>query len=108
MTREMKDSGIKWVHEIPQSWNVIKGKYLFTNKKQVVGAKVEEYGLEHPSQNPKNKQVMETKHCIKYSLGYCSKTGKKLAEPIFLVDEKGQKYKLSFDCKNCRMKVHYP
>lgn len=43
MTREMKDSGIKWVHEIPKSWNVIKGKYLFTNKKQVVGAKVEEY-----------------------------------------------------------------
>ena len=72
------------------------------------GAKVEEYGLEHPSQNTKNKQVMETKHCIKYSLGYCSKTGKKLTEPIFLVDEKGQKYKLSFDCKNCRMKVHYP
>ncbi|MBQ6855347.1 MAG: restriction endonuclease subunit S [Alphaproteobacteria bacterium] len=43
MTREMKDSGIEWVHEIPKSWNVIKGKYLFTNKKQVVGAKVEEY-----------------------------------------------------------------
>lgn len=43
MTREMKDSGIKWVHEIPKSWNVITGKYLFTNKKQVVGAKVEEY-----------------------------------------------------------------
>ena len=41
--REMKDSGIGWVHEIPIDWNVIKGKYLFTNDKMLVGAKVEEY-----------------------------------------------------------------
>ena len=41
--REMKDSGIGWVHEIPIDWNVIRGKYLFTNDKMLVGAKVEEY-----------------------------------------------------------------
>ena len=43
MTREMKDSGIKWVHDIPKSWNVTRGKYLFVNKKEVVGAKVDEF-----------------------------------------------------------------
>lgn len=43
MMREMKDSGIKWVHDIPKSWNVTRGKYLFINKKEVVGAKVDEF-----------------------------------------------------------------
>lgn len=41
--REMKDSGIGWVHEIPIDWDVIRGKYLFSNDKMLVGAKVEEY-----------------------------------------------------------------
>lgn len=41
--REMKDSGIGWVHSIPITWNVVRGKYVFNNGKQVVGAKVEEY-----------------------------------------------------------------
>ena len=41
--RKMKDSGIGWVREIPIDWDVIKGKYLFTNDKMLVGAKVEKY-----------------------------------------------------------------
>lgn len=40
---EMKYSGIGWVHNIPSHWNVIRGKYVFTNNKYVVGSKVEEY-----------------------------------------------------------------
>lgn len=41
--REMKDSGIGWVHEIPNNWTVVKGKYIFNIKKQVVGARVDDY-----------------------------------------------------------------
>lgn len=41
--REMKDSGIGWVGEIPADWNVIDGKYVFSNNKRRVGAKVEEF-----------------------------------------------------------------
>lgn len=41
--RPMKDSGIGWVHQIPACWDTIKGKYVFTNDKVVVGAKVEDY-----------------------------------------------------------------
>ena len=26
--REMKDSGIEWIKEIPKAWNIVKGKYL--------------------------------------------------------------------------------
>lgn len=43
MTIKMKDSGIGWVHDIPEHWEVLKGKYLFTSSKEVVGARVEEY-----------------------------------------------------------------
>ena len=41
---------------------------------------------------------MRTKHCLKYAFDMC-KSPKKL----FLVDEKGKKYPLNFDCKNCEM-----
>ena len=30
MAREMKDSGIEWIGEIPAEWKVIKFKYLFS------------------------------------------------------------------------------
>lgn len=43
MAREMKDSGIGWVHEIPNNWNIVRGKYLFSSQKKVVGTKVENY-----------------------------------------------------------------
>ncbi len=72
------------------------------------GATCLEYGLEHNSNKSfQNKQLMETKHCLKYSLGFCSrnKSTLKVNEPLFLVDEKGQKYQLEFDCKNCKMKI---
>ena len=32
--REMKDSGIEWIGEIPLSWNVQKGKYLFMQRNE--------------------------------------------------------------------------
>lgn len=29
---KMKDSGIEWIGEIPETWEVVKGKYLFTQR----------------------------------------------------------------------------
>ena len=46
------------------------------------------------------KELMRTKHCLKYAFNMC-KSPKKL----FLVDEKGKKYPLKFDCKNCEMVI---
>lgn len=40
---EMKDSGIPWVGKIPSQWKIMCGKYLFTNAKEIVGTKVNEY-----------------------------------------------------------------
>lgn len=30
---EMKDSGVEWIGKIPKEWSIVKGKYLFKNKK---------------------------------------------------------------------------
>ena len=45
-------------------------------------------------------ELMRTKHCLKFAFDIC-KSPKKL----FLIDEKGKKYPLKFDCKNCEMIV---
>ena len=34
--REMKDSGVEWIGEIPKEWNTIRLKYLLTNKKNSI------------------------------------------------------------------------
>ena len=98
----------------PQIYNkMLDYKYNITNelaKKfyEKCGAKIIEYGLEHPTQkNFKDKTVMTTKHCIRYSLNLCSKNGKKIKEPLYLIDETGKKYKLKFDCKNCIMEIKF-
>ena len=61
------------------------------------------YELKAPSEVP----VMYCKHCIKYSLGWCSKSGNRHSykEPFFLVAGDGRRFKLSFDCRNCMMMV---
>lgn len=41
--REMKDSGIEWIGEIPKDWNLVPTKRLFINKKRIVGNAVDEY-----------------------------------------------------------------
>lgn len=37
--REMKDSGIEWVHQIPLSWNVVKNNRVFNITKELVEGK---------------------------------------------------------------------
>ena len=45
-------------------------------------------------------ELMRTKHCIKYALNMC-----KAPKKLFLVDDRGKKYELKFDCKNCEMVI---
>lgn len=46
------------------------------------------------------KELMRTKHCLKFAFNIC-----KSPKNLFLIDEKGQKYPLKFDCKNCEMVI---
>lgn len=46
-------------------------------------------------------ELMRTKHCLKFAAGLCQQPTKNL----YLVDVKGKKYPLKFDCKNCEMVI---
>lgn len=43
--REMKDSGVKWIGEIPVTWNVYRNKNAFVCSKDLVGGKLSETQL---------------------------------------------------------------
>lgn len=71
------------------------------------GAKVKEYAAE-ANKNLEGKELMKSRHCIKYTLGLCSKFCKpkeNYKQPFKLVDENNKEYLLDFDCKNCKMSV---
>lgn len=36
MTRKMKDSGIEWIGEIPEEWEVVRNKNIFNRKKEII------------------------------------------------------------------------
>lgn len=36
MTRKMKDSGIEWIGEIPEDWEVVRNKNIFNRKKEII------------------------------------------------------------------------
>ena len=65
---------------------------------------VKEFALETQSNIPQGIELMRTKHCLKFAAGICGQPCKKL----YLVDVKGKKYPLKFDCKNCEMVVLSP
>lgn len=54
--------------------------------------------------------LMQCRHCIRYSLGYCVKNGGRRPqwkEPLFLRLADGRRFRLDFDCRNCQMNVYY-
>ena len=56
--------------------------------------------------------VMRTRYCLKHQLGLCDggPAGRKdpgWAEPLYLVDEDGHRYRLRFRCADCEMEVIY-
>ncbi|MFA5009363.1 MAG: U32 family peptidase [Candidatus Paceibacterota bacterium] len=55
----------------------------------------------------KGKKIMTTKHCLKHYFGYCPKEkNNNLKGPLYLVNKKGQKFLLKFDCSNCQMEIY--
>lgn len=52
--------------------------------------------------------LMFCKHCLRYSMGWCpihQRERSPYKEPYYLVGTDGKRFRLSFDCKNCQMKV---
>ena len=53
--------------------------------------------------------IMQCRHCIRYSLGYCVKHGGQRPlwkEPLSLVLGDGRRFRLEFDCHHCQMNVY--
>lgn len=55
------------------------------------------------TQKQKGRELMRTRHCLRRASLGC-----KSREELFLIDEKGTKFPLNFDCKNCEMVVLEP
>jgi collagenase-like PrtC family protease len=55
------------------------------------------------------RQLMRTRYCIKHQLGLCPRSGtaERPAEPLYLVDDDGHRYRLAFDCAACEMSVYF-
>lgn len=53
--------------------------------------------------------LMQCRHCIRYSLGYCTKHGGQRPdwhEPLFLKLSDGRRFRLQFDCSACQMNIY--
>lgn len=69
------------------------------------GAQVLQPSFEQVAQ--KNVPLMFTKHCVKYSLGWCPQVTRKtfhFKEPFYLVNER-IRLRLGFNCRKCEMEV---
>ena len=57
---------------------------------------------------PAGAVLMFCRHCLRYSMGWCPRYGGEKSpfrEPYYLVSSDGHRFRLSFDCKACQMKV---
>ncbi|MBQ6516341.1 U32 family peptidase [bacterium] len=63
------------------------------------GCTVKEYAPEYTN-DFRSKELMRTKHCLKFALGKC-----RANEEWLLEDSEHKKYQLIFDCKNCEMVI---
>lgn len=98
--------------------------YLYNISNNVARRFYEQQGLTNPdeafeNQHPQGVQVkrgqvedallMQCRHCIRYSLGYCVKRGGKKPtwrEPLYLELPDKRRFRLEFDCKDCQMNIH--
>lgn len=89
------------VKELDYSYNVANQKTKEFYKK--AGANVKEFCPE--CVKPKTKTtLMKTKHCLRDFAGICLKNTKNPSD-LYLLDDYGGKYGLSFDCKDCLMQI---
>ena len=52
------------------------------------------------------RQVMRARYCIRHQVGLCpERNGVADSGPLFLVDEEGHRFRLSFNCRACEMLV---
>ncbi len=115
-----KESNVK-------NWQPEYGKfgYLYNISNQSAREFYEEHGLLHPAYafelgnhealpaiegvRGREALIMQCRHCLRYSLGYCVKRGGKKPtwkEPLFLQLGDGRRFRLEFACNECQMNIY--
>ena len=87
-------------------------KYLYNVSNHLARQFYAQQGVEvsdafelRPQQGP----IMQCRHCLRYSLGFCVKNGGRRPEwkePLSLRLGDGRTFRLEFDCKHCQMNVY--
>jgi putative protease len=60
-------------------------------------------------QTPRDRLLMQCRHCLRYALGFCVKHGGRKPEwkePLSLQLGDGRLFRLEFDCSHCQMNVY--
>ncbi|WP_311440064.1 U32 family peptidase [Hoylesella buccalis] len=66
-------------------------------------------GADEGSKRNDSVLVMQCRHCLRYSLGYCVKRGGKQptwTEPLYLRLGDGRRFRLEFKCDECQMNIY--
>lgn len=100
-----RQTGIQQTEKInyPQNEIDYKGNVLNKYAKSFYeshGCKVTEMALEAEKSTKAGKTAMTTKHCLKYAFNMC-----KSPKNLYLIDEKGKRYPIKFNCENCEMEI---
>ena len=88
--------------------------YLYNISNQLAVKFYEEHGLEHPRAAFEVKPsgsplIMQCRHCLRYSLGYCERRGGRKPswrEPLSLELSDGRRFRLEFKCNECQMNIY--
>ena len=88
--------------------------YLYNISNQLAVKFYEEHGLKHPRaafevKPSKSPLIMQCRHCLRYSLGYCERRGGRKPswrEPLSLELSDGRRFRLEFKCNECQMNIY--
>lgn len=98
----------------PLSGEQVKTSYLLNVSNKLARSFYEDDGLTGVEdalelKRPANALLMQCQHCLRYSLGRCPKRGGNISEwhePLYLRLPDGRRFKLRFDCNNCKMDIY--
>jgi len=103
-TREPSNSSLP-TYKVPYLYNIANATARAFYARQTEAPLASAFEL----QEPPSSVLMQCRHCLRYSLGYCVKHGGRKPdwkEPLRLRLGDGREFRLEFDCRNCQMNVY--
>ena len=117
---EMKQKRERAYKPEPAALNLAAGRYPVSEldfAANVVNSDAEKFYVEHGARlcepgaesglKMAERRVMTTKHCLRYSYGQCPKQNSGPVFDWYLLDDKGHKYRLKFNCNECVMEIWF-